>query len=73
MLINPFLLLPLGMADSLPIRHKLPERHDDIMRQGQHSNSQFLLRWGRPLLVLVEQKVLTLPRGFIAQYWKSAQ
>ena len=73
MVINPFLLVALGVPDSLPIRHKLPERHDDIVGQGQHSNSQLLLSGGRPLLVLIKQKVLTLPRRLIAHYWKPPQ
>ena len=57
MVINPFLLVPPSMLDSLPTKHKLPERHDNVLRQGQPSNSQLLLV-GPSLLVLTQQSVL---------------
>jgi hypothetical protein len=57
MVINPFLLVPPSMLDSLPTKHKLPERHDNVLRQGQPSNSQLLLV-GPPLILLTQQSVL---------------
>ena len=57
MVINPFLLVPPSMLDSLPTKHKLPERHNNVLRQVQPSNSLLLLV-GPSLLVLTQQSVL---------------
>jgi hypothetical protein len=62
MVINPFLLVPPSMLDSLPTKHKVPERHDNVLRQGQASNSQ-LLPVGPSLLVLTQAKRSPLGTG----------
>lgn len=72
MVINPFLLVPPSMLDSLPTKHKVPERHDNVLRQGQPSNSQLLLV-GPSLLVLTQQSVLpSVLEPYDFQRWLSA-
>lgn len=43
MVINPLFVVAPSMLDSLPTRHKFPEQHDNVLGQGQPSNSQLLL------------------------------
>jgi len=64
MVINPFLLVPPSMLDSLPTKHKLPERHDNVLRQGQPSNSQ--------LLKLDLHCLFSLSKAFSPRYWNQA-
>ena len=74
MVINPFLLVPPSMLDSLPTKHKLSERHDNVLRQGQPQILSSLLV-GPSLLVLTQAKRSPLGTGtrlYDFQRWLSA-